>query len=447
MDLLRSIVTRPITALVSLPSPRYAPTVRIAVFVLMGLFCVPALTWAAKEKAAAPTPGDVAEKKSDLKELRGQIEALRKEMTEAEAKRVGAADQLKGVEREISETQRELSDLTAQRNKVEATLKDLGAQARGLETRLEEQQAQLAKLAYRQYLQGKPDSLRLLLSGDDPSQMARDLYYLEAVGRARQHLLAEIETTLQRKKTLASDYRDRSEELAGIEARQKEQHGKLVAQREQRKAVLERISAKISEQRREIGNLQRDEQQLSQLIQKLNKIIATRKAQSRPVPRKESPQAQKNTAPGKPSEEIRNDNIPEAAPAGNFARLKGELRLPARGTVANRFGAPRQEGSTWKGLFIRAAAGSEVRAVAGGRVVFADWMRGFGNLVIVDHGGSYMSVYGNNDALLKQVGDGVRGGDPIASVGNSGGNTESGLYFELRHQGQPLDPLKWVSLK
>ena len=121
--------------------------------------------------------------------------------------------------------------------------------------------------------------------------------------------------------------------------------------------------------------------------------------------------------------------------------------MPARGAVSNRFGAARQEGSTWKGLFIRAGAGSEVKAIAGGRVVFADWMRGFGNLLIVDHGDSYLSIYGNNDSLLKQVGEAVRGGDTVAAVGNSGGNPESGLYFELRHQGQPLDPLKWVTMK
>ena len=116
-------------------------------------------------------------------------------------------------------------------------------------------------------------------------------------------------------------------------------------------------------------------------------------------------------------------------------------------TLVLRFGAARQEGSSWKGLFIRAPAGSDVKAIAGGQVVFAEWMRGFGNLLIVDHGGGYLSVYGNNDALVKQSGDAVRGGDVIAAVGNSGGNPESGLYFELRYQGQAMDPLKWVSLK
>ena len=112
-----------------------------------------------------------------------------------------------------------------------------------------------------------------------------------------------------------------------------------------------------------------------------------------------------------------------------------------------RFGGPRDGGGTWRGLFIKAGAGSDVKAVAGGRVVFAEWMRGFGNLLIVDHGDSYLTIYGNNDSLLKQVGQGVKGGETVATVGNSGGNPDSGLYFEIRHQGQPVDPMKWASLK
>ena len=399
---------------------------------------------AREKRPPAPNANEVAAKKGDLLELRGQIGALRKEVSAAEGKRADVADQLKDVEQEISQTQRELHNLTAQRDKLQGTLKDLGAQSRDLESRLLSQQAQLEKLVYRQYLDGNPDSLRLLLNGDEPNQTARDLYYLGAIGRARSALLHEIENTLQQKKALTATTRERADNLAAIEARQKEQHGKLVAQRQQRKDVLDRISAKIAEQRREIGNLQRDEKRLAQLIKRLAKVIA-----AKPVPHKEARVANERRAPGGKASapEISNETTPEATPAGSFARLKGALRLPARGVIGNRFGAARQEGSTRKGLFIRAGSGSEVRAIAAGQVVFADWMRGFGNLLVVDHGGSYLSIYGNNEALLKQVGESVRGGDVIASVGNSGGNPESGLYFELRYQGQPLDPLKWVSLK
>ena len=396
----------------------------------------------------APSTAEVVEKKGDLKTLRGQIESLRKDVAAAEGKRTSAADELKDVEQEISATQRDLHNLALQRDRLQDSLKALNTQAHELETRLNSQQAQLEKLVYRQYVQGNPDSLRLLLNGDDPSQMARDLHYLTLIGHARSQLLHEIDTTLERKQALAADTQERADEMTDVEAKQKEQHGKLVAQREQRQRVLDKISEKITAQRREIGNLQRDEKQLSQLIDRLAKAIATAK---KPAPRRET--AVKATAKGtgaaqqEPASELRNESTPEALPAGNFASQKGSLRLPTRGVVSNRFGSARQEGSTWKGLFIRAGAGNEVRAIAAGRVVFADWMRGFGNLIIVDHGGSYLSIYGNNEALLKQSGDSVKGGDSLASVGNSGGNPESGLYFELRYQGQPLDPLKWVNLK
>jgi septal ring factor EnvC (AmiA/AmiB activator) len=269
-------------------------------------------------------------------------------------------------------------------------------------------------------------------------------------------LLREIESTLQRKQALAANTSARAEQLASIESTQKEQHNKLLAQREQRKATLLKISAKISAQRREIGSLERDEKRLSQLITRVAKIIAEKTPPRQEVLRKEKERVTRvervdpvELAPGnkRVPDEVATTHVPEAIPSGNFIQLKGKLRLPAKGKVSNRFGSARQEGSTWKGLFIRAATGGEVKAIAGGRVVFAEWMRGFGNLLIVDHGSGYLSIYGNNDSLLKQVGEPVHGGDSIASVGNSGGNPESGLYFELRHQGQPLDPLKWVNIR
>jgi septal ring factor EnvC (AmiA/AmiB activator) len=121
------------------------------------------------------------------------------------------------------------------------------------------------------------------------------------------------------------------------------------------------------------------------------------------------------------------------------------LRLPVAGELMNRFGAPREGGGlSWKGLFIRAAQGTAVKAIAAGQVVFAEWLRGFGNLIIVDHGEGYMSLYSNNESLYKQVGERVQPGDALATVGNSGGQPDTGLYFEMRHQSRPVNPLLWV---
>ena len=253
---------------------------------LLGLSCLIGLMplpVSSKEKAAPQaTKAEVAAKKGNLKDLREQIDTLRKETTIAEGKRASIADQLKEVEQEISVTQRDFHVLASKRSALQDVLNDLGRQSKELENRLSSQHTQLEKFVHRQYLQGTPDSLRLLLNGDDPNQVARDLHYLAAIGRARSQLLQDIENTLGRKRVLAADTHERADELAAIEEKQKEQHRKLVAQREQRKGVLEKISAKISEQRREIGNLQRDEKQLTQLIDRLAKIIATK-----PVPRRD----------------------------------------------------------------------------------------------------------------------------------------------------------------
>ena len=140
------------------------------------------------------------------------------------------------------------------------------------------------------------------------------------------------------------------------------------------------------------------------------------------------------------------DKVPEFGyDSDSFARMKGHLRLPVAGELMNRFGSPRSDtGLSWRGLFIRAPEGRDVKAVASGRVVFADWLRGFGNLLIIDHGGSYMSLYGGAQSLFAQVGDVVKGGATVASAGSTGGNSESGLYFELRYQSKPFDPMTWV---
>jgi septal ring factor EnvC (AmiA/AmiB activator) len=137
---------------------------------------------------------------------------------------------------------------------------------------------------------------------------------------------------------------------------------------------------------------------------------------------------------------------------GDFAQWRGKLVLPVRGEVTARFGSPRPteaqvDAPTWKGVFIRAPAGADVHAVAAGRVVFADWLRGFGNLLVIDHGDGFLSVYGNNESLLAAVGAAVEAGDPVATVGSTGGVAEPGLYFEIRLKGRPIDPLRWAQAR
>ncbi|MBC7490433.1 MAG: peptidoglycan DD-metalloendopeptidase family protein [Glaciimonas sp.] len=162
-------------------------------------------------------------------------------------------------------------------------------------------------------------------------------------------------------------------------------------------------------------------------------------------------QAPTPLAPATPiaqNEKASETSSPDTIYGKPFASLRGLLRLPVRGDLMSRFGSKRDDGPASRGVFIRAPEGTEVKAVAAGRVVFADWLRGFGNLIIVDHGNEYMTIYGNNQAILKHPGNVVvKAGDVIATAGNSGGNEQSGLYFEIRHQGRAFDPLSWVTTR
>lgn len=386
-----------------------------------GLLLLLALT----STGAEPAGAGATEK--ELRELRGRIEALQKNLAETEETKSEAADALRESERAISETNRALRELSAQSRELNQRLAELNAGKRRHEESLKSQQALLTRLLYQHYLGGESEPLKLLLNREDPNEIARRLHYFGYISRARARLIHEVRGSLAELQQLALETERKASELAAVTAESKALRVRLERDKRARAQVLGRISRDIQRQRREIGTLKRDEVRLARLVESLGKLVAR----------------------GKPAPRVKNERIPQA-PSGDspFLELKGKLNLPVRGELANRFGSPRADGGVvWKGLFIVARAGDEVRAVADGRVVFADWLRGFGNLLIVDHGDAYMSLYGNNESLFKRVGDPIRGGEPVAAVGASGGNTDSGLYFELRHQGRPLDPLDWVSIR
>jgi septal ring factor EnvC (AmiA/AmiB activator) len=380
-----------------------------------------------------------AARKAELKERQGEvrerIESLQRDLAKTEESRADVADQLRETESAISDANRGLHQLAARRGAVQGEIRGLESQSRQLAGQTAIQQDHLSRLLYRYYTQGsrvEMDAFSLLVSGRDPNQAALDYQYLRSLSQAKADLIADLRAKEKEKKRLAGAAREKNAELEAIEDKQRQARTRLVDQQKQRQALLARTAEKIKAQRQEIGALQRDEKRLTDLIARLAK------AAKRPV----------RPAPGKkPSATVRNERTPDPAQAGGaFAALRGKLALPVRGEIASRFGKPRPEGgTTWKGLFIRAAEGAEVRAVAAGEVVFADWLRGFGNLLIIDHGHGYLSLYSNNESLYKQATDPVRAGDAIATVGNTGGQAEPGLYFELRHQGKPFNPMTWVA--
>ncbi|MDP2824384.1 MAG: peptidoglycan DD-metalloendopeptidase family protein [Sulfuritalea sp.] len=384
--------------------------------------------------ASTAFAASVDSKKGELQDLKGRIEALRREMATAEESKTYAADQLRDTESAISNANRPLQELGAERTELKTQLADLDTQNQRLDRQTGTQQNQLARLLNRQFVGDDADALKLLLSGHDPNQSARDKYFLTQLSRAKADLIQQLRVVAAEKKRLADAARARQEQLAEIERRQQESRAQLLDRKKQRLTKLAAIADRLKAQRREIDMLKRDEQRLAKLIEGLARIVATKKAK----PRVGADGTAAAKAPKLKSHDPGNVG-------GAFAALRGQLRLPVKGAIAGRFGSPRAEGgAAWKGIFIRAAEGVEVKAVAGGAVVFSDWLRGFGNLLIIDHGDDFLSVYGNNESLLAAVGASVKSGESVATVGNSGGNPDSGLYFELRHRGQPFDPLKWA---
>lgn len=367
------------------------------------------------------------QEKQELDSLRSRIEALQKELEKTQTSKSEAADALRESERAISKANRTLFELANERKTVNESIRRLQKQTRELNERIDSERESLARLIHRQYLAGQPESLRLMLNRQNANQTARQLHYLGYVSRARAELIAALRASLDELNRLSKQVRVQSERLAKLEKEETKQKKVLEKQKRARQKVLSKASDEIARQRSEITKLKRDEQRLTALIKKLAAEAERRRQQAR----------------------LKNQALPDASANNSaFGKLKGRLRLPVIGELTNRFGRPREDtGLSWKGLFIAAKEGDQVKAIAPGEVVYADWLRGFGNLLILDHGSGYMSLYGNNEALLKQVGDRLSAGETIASVGNSGGNADSGLYFELRHQGRPFDPLPWVKLK
>ena len=361
-----------------------------------------------------------APKEEDLQALRSRIDALTQSLEEKEDTRREARDALRQSERAISDANRRLAVLEAEERGLRAESARLGERRRALEGELAARQAAVERMLAARQTGGPPDALRVALSGGDPAALARDLYYLSYVSRAAAELLSAYRAGIAELGRLARDAEARRARSRQLEQESRADRAGILAERRERRRVFERVAGEIRKSRKEIKVLRADESRLARLVEAIGRVVYARVS--------EVPQASARREP--------------------FSSLRGRLRLPVRGELTGRFGAPRgAAGSETKGVFIRAPAGEPVRAVAAGQVVYADWMRGFGNLLIIDHGEKYLSIYANNEALLKQVGDTVASGETVATTGASGGNEETGLYFELRHLSRAFDPLSWVKLR
>ena len=363
----------------------------------------------------------------NLKVLRERIQSLQKDLASKETLKQDTSDALQETERAISNINHRLTKLIENERQANEDLKQLQIQHKQIRNEIETEQNQLEKLLYQQYVGGQQDYLRLMLNQQDPNQIARDIHYYKQLSLACSSSIKGLQNNQYKIEALAQISRQKKEEITAIQTEYSTQRKKLEQEKNKHQAMLSQISNQITQQQQEINKLENDEKRIENLVNEINKLLVQEKP--------------KNT--------LINNKLPDASTSGApFSSLKGKLNLPVRGKLLNSFGGQRSgKHVTWKGLFIQSSNGSDVKAISAGRVVFADWLRGFGNLMILDHGNGYMSLYGNNETLLKQVGDTTRGGDTIATVGNSGGNPDSGLYFELRHKGKPFDPLTWIKIE
>lgn len=440
-------------------------------------------------------------------ELQQRIGTLQKHIESTQSDKKDVATALRDVESRISATDKDLNDLRQRQQLVEKQVAELGQQIAQQQEKQTQGQKQLAEQLRAQYASGL-SPWTALLSGNNPQQIQRELGYLGYVSKAQADQVRALQQGVKRLEQLhAAEKANQTElvQLATATAKQKQQ---LQTQQAERQTVLAKIEDQLQTQQKEAGTLASNDARLGKLISGLEKEIAhqaelRRQAEARrkaEEARKQAEEAKRLAAeqqriaeeqkiaaareaeekrlyalahtPAQPALESDSELTPKpvkesappppppkpvaqprpapAAPAApppasaELAGLHKGMAPPVRGEIQGRFGTERPEGGPWRGIIFRADAGTPVKAIAAGQVVFSNWMAGFGNLLIIDHGRGYLSVYGHNQSVLKQVGDSVAAGDAVARVGATGGQIEPGVYFEIRQNGQPINPQLWL---
>lgn len=351
-------------------------------------------------------------KEQELEEVRERISDLKESMDRAARERDRLTAELQAAEVDIAERRRRLDDLERERAFTEKRRAELDARIAGREAELDAEAGRLGAQLRAAYMGGGQERLKLLLNQEDPATLGRLMRYYQYIGEYRAGNMAAVTEALDELATLRGQVVAEESRLDAIAAERSAELERLDAAQAERRRLLASLDRRIDEEGREVERLAAEEQDLARLIAELTTILS-----DYPI-RSEQP----------------------------FADHRGNLTWPVAGTIVHDFGEARGGGKlTWNGVVLNAPRGREVRAVYHGRVIFADWLAGLGLLVIVDHGEGYLTLYGYNETILKDAGDWVAPGDAIATVGDSGGQPQSSLYFEIRRNAQPVNPRQWVS--
>ncbi|WP_375056735.1 murein hydrolase activator EnvC [Zobellella sp. DQSA1] len=392
-----------------------------------------------------------ADNSAELKNVQGQIASQRQDVQQQQQQVKELQQQLAKDEKAISALARELNQTRNRLTELEVNLARLDREHRELNQQSERQQRLLAEQLRAAYQNGRHDYLKLLLNGQDSTDIDRLLHYYAHLNQARADALKELARTREQLADNRRQAEQSRQQLNQLLARQQGEQQKLNDQQAKRSDTLKKLNANLEQGNQRLTSLQQAANQLERQIKAAQERAAREQAAREKAERERlererlaRERAAQQTAGGQPSASGRTPVV--AKPSGNFGGLaKGSLPWPLNGQLVHRFGAARTSQLSWKGLLIGAGVGQEVKAVANGQVVYADWLNGFGMVMVIDHGKGYMSLYGHNQSLLQGPGDRVSAGQAIALSGESGGQSRSGLYFEIRYQGQAIDPLPWLA--
>jgi len=347
----------------------------------------------------------------ELESIRNQIRDVQTKITEARQDADVYQQELKQNELAAAEISGQLDTLEAEIKGLLVTLEKLQQESDEQQRFLDSERTLLADQIRVAYKTGRHDFLKLLLNQEDPDMIGRMITYHDYYSRARTDRIEDIQVTLQNLISLRTRIDQQTEQLGTLRSQQLSRLQELTVYRDSRSSIVQQLETYISEQDRELQTLQINESELAELLDNLktNESIV----------------------------EMYEDLPP-------FDTLRGKLRWPVEGQLTARFGSSKRDGKlTWTGVRLAAAAGQDVMAISPGKVVFADWFQNLGLLIIIDHGEGYMSLYGHNERLMKKAGDFVLAGEQISKVGDTGGQSETALYFEIRRQGTPVDPGLW----
>ncbi|MCW8106905.1 peptidoglycan DD-metalloendopeptidase family protein [Alteromonas ponticola] len=362
------------------------------------MLALPALAQDSQQDKLAELQAQLKERQQRLAANQASAEELQKALQRSEEEIGRTARQLQTTKNNLAENQKEQADLQQQQQELTQAII--------------QQQDALASQLKSAFMSGNYDYAKLFFYQEEASKFERILTYYQYINNARQQEISKFRNNVESLKTVNLQLEQKGKELAKLLSQQESQQAQLLARQSDRKQTLAKLNNSIASDEAQVAALQASEKALLQTIEEANRRAAAQ----------------------------------QQVELKGLGTLKGKLIQPAAGTVRRLFGQRRQGQVRWKGIVIEGSEGSSVKSVSQGRVLYADWLRGFGLVTIIDHGDGYMSVYGHNQALLKQAGDDVRQGDTIALLGQSGGQSYPNLYFEIRHKGKALNPTSWLDL-